>query len=90
MLIAFKHSNGVIDNIGESASVKDAFSIINKDLEERIRYTNSKFKSYYTQCSYNKDEHVIEVDVGSWSEFYYIYCSELEFYEYLNYTTPRY
>lgn len=64
MKLEFKNSKGVRRLIGSPSNVKEAFDIIKKFLDEH------NYKSYYTRINFLEDEW--ELDVGSWSEFFYL------------------
>ena len=63
--VIFENSRCEVRNIGTSDDMNGAYAIIDKFLEEH------NFKSYYKNvCEIEKGK--IRVDVGSWSEFFYI------------------
>lgn len=65
MRVEFKNSYGVRRVIGECETEKEAFKIIYDFLKDH------NYKSYYTRTREIEDR--IWVDVGSHTEFFYIY-----------------
>ena len=62
--VFFENSYGDKRLIGQSKDKEDAFRIIDNFLKDH------NYKCYYKR-TWQKDEYMI-VDVGSWSEFFYI------------------
>lgn len=63
--------NGVETTIGHRNNIKEANKIIYDFLVEK------NYKSHYWRTSFIEDEQKWWVDVGSWSEFFYIYLQEV-------------
>lgn len=67
--VIFENSQGKEREIDTAVDIEVAYKIIDKFLDEH------NFKSYYKNiCEIEKGK--IRVDVGSWSEFFYIVESE--------------
>ena len=63
--VIFENSRKEEREIGTAVDMQEAYKIIDKVLEEH------NFKSYYKNvCEIEKGK--IRVDVGSWSEFFYV------------------
>lgn len=62
--VIFENSRHKEREIGTAVSVDDAYSVIDKFLDDH------NFKSYYKR--FWEENGRIKVDVGSWSEFMYI------------------
>ena len=65
MIIKFENEFGEQREIGKAATREEANKIIHQFLKEH------KYKSYYWRYAYHPN--FIWIDVGSWSEFFYIY-----------------
>lgn len=63
--ILFENSKGQKRIIGTAETKDTAFKVIDEFLDDY------KYKSYYKRC-WNTDDKTIVVDVGSWTEFFYI------------------
>ena len=63
--VLFQGLGGEKRSIGIATTEALAYRIINEFLDEK------KYKSYYTR-SWQVDDDTIQVDVGSWSEFFFI------------------
>lgn len=70
MVVTFKDKYGNERSIGSCDSKKSAFKLIDDFL------ASHNYKSYYYRTSYDVDNNRLVVDVGSWSEFFYIYGEE--------------
>ena len=64
MKLEFSNSQAQRRIIGNPATYEEAMGIIKNFLK------NHRYKSYYTRLTFLDDE--IEIDVGSWSEFFYL------------------
>lgn len=62
--VIFENSRHEEREIGTAVSMDDAYSVIDKFLDEH------NFKSYYKRVWEENGRN--KVDVGSWSEFFYI------------------
>ena len=62
--VIFENSRHEEREIGTAVSMDDAYSVIDKFLDEH------NFKSYYKRVLEENGRN--KVDVGSWSEFFYI------------------
>ena len=67
MRVTFENKNGEERDIGYAETEKEALAIIDKFLKEH------NFKSYYQRRAFLEEKQRYWVDVGSWSEFFYIY-----------------
>ena len=65
MIVKFENSQGIQREIGTAENLESAFKIIDKFLDDH------NFKSYYTRLSAYENHYW--VDVGSHTEFFYIY-----------------
>lgn len=65
--VTFKNAVGVEHEIGTCETEGEAWGIIQKFLDDH------HFKSYYHRVSYVDELNRYWVDVGSWTEFFYIY-----------------
>lgn len=65
MFFVYFEKNGIKREIGKCVNEKEVEQIINKFLEER------KYKSYYWNII-KIDKNIKRIDVGSWSEFFYV------------------
>ena len=74
MKVVFENSYGERREIGRCKKQEEAMKIINNFLNEH------NYKSYYCRMWVGCDEDgaYTKVDVGSWSEFFYIYTDEEE------------
>ena len=63
--VEFENSNGIRREIGRAAQHNEAFKIINDFLDDH------NYKCYYMR-SWVSAENETCIDVGSWSEFFYI------------------
>jgi len=63
--VEFENMNGVRREIGRAAQREEAFKIINSFLDDH------NYKSYYFR-TWNTKDNEEKIDVGSWSEFFYI------------------
>lgn len=71
-IVDFENSLGVVREIGRAKTMKEADDIIQSFLDAR------NYKSpYWRKWLDNKDRTKIKVDVGSWTEFFYIYRNDL-------------
>lgn len=65
MKLIFQNSRGEERVIAEPSDKKEAVKEINKFLDDH------KYKSYYMNvCEY--EDNKLRIDVGSWSEFFYL------------------
>lgn len=62
--VIFQNSRKQEREIGTAVSMDDAYSVIDKFLDDH------NFKSYYKRVW--EENGRIKVDVGSWSEFFYV------------------
>lgn len=70
--VIFENSRHEEREIGTAVYIQGAYKIIDKFLEEH------NFKSYYKNvCEIEKGK--IRVDVGSWSEFFYIVECKIDY-----------
>lgn len=69
MKVLFKNSQGVKREIAEVNSKQEALNEIQKFCTERNFHV-----SYFRQ--WKQDEYTTKVDVGSWTEFFYIIKEE--------------
>ena len=67
MKVTFENSNGEERVIGEVDNEKEAYKIIINFLNEH------NFKSYYVRYTREEVEHRTMFDVGSHTEFFYVY-----------------
>lgn len=67
MRVTFESRNGEEKDIGFAENEKEALDIINKFLEDH------NYKSYYQRRAFIEEKQRYWIDVGSWSEFFYIY-----------------
>lgn len=74
MLIKFQNNVGVERIVGEGKTRQECNQIIQKFLEDR------NYKSYYWNIYKSKGR--VQIDVGSWTEFFFIEGSEEELNEY--------
>lgn len=61
---SYEHDISDLKYVGEAKTIKEAFSMITKDLKKR------KYKYYYLISTLTPD--YMRIDYGSWSQFYYI------------------
>ena len=64
-LVLFENGKREQREIGKSESLNGAFKIIHSFLNEK------NYKAYYTRY-WEIETNVLQVDVGSWSEYFYI------------------
>ena len=65
MKVLFENSYGEKREIANVSSIEDCWKAINKFLEKH------NYKSYYSR-SWKTNDGRTKIDVGSWSEFFYI------------------
>lgn len=71
-IVTFENSKGVEREIGRAKTMKEANDIIQSFLDAH------NYKSYYwRKWLNNNDGTKIKVDVGSWTEFFYIFRNDL-------------
>lgn len=63
--VVFKNSKGQKRIIGTAETNDEAFKVINDFLDDH------NYKSYYTR-TWKKDDKTTVIDVGSYTEFFYI------------------
>lgn len=68
-IVYFQNSYGVRREIGAASTYSGAMTVISDFLKK------FNFKSYYWRTT--DYEHETEIDVGSWSEFFYIRKEEI-------------
>lgn len=66
MKVEFENSQGKRRVIGEAKNKQDAWKIIKNFLDDH------NYKSYYQRVSLNPYERYVWMDVGSWSESFYL------------------
>lgn len=71
-IVTFENSKGVEREIGRAKTMKEADDIIQSFLD---KYKYESF--YWRKWMDNEDGTKIKVDVGSWSEFFYIFRNDL-------------
>lgn len=64
MILEIKNSQGESRPLSSPTSTKKLWNDINKFMEEH------HFKSYYKRLWFEDDK--LKIDVGSWSEFFYV------------------
>lgn len=67
MRVTFKNAIGKERTIGTCETEKEAWKIINDFLKEH------NYKSYYHRTSFIEELNRYWIDVGSWTEFFYVY-----------------
>lgn len=72
MIVKFENYNREMREIGRCKSQKEAFKIIKDFLDDH------NYHAFYYRTWYPEDAKEMCVDVGSWSEFFYIECEEGE------------
>ena len=77
MIVKFRNSYGSERELGRVQTEQEVNKIINQFLEDH------NYKSYYWQIHLTEDG-VKVIDVGSWSEFFYIYLEEGETWNEIN------
>lgn len=71
-IVTFKNSKGVEREIGRAKTLKEADDIIQSFLDAHNYYS-----CYWRKWLDNEDGTKMKIDVGSWSEFFYILRSDL-------------
>lgn len=70
MKVTFQNSMGIERVLAEVSTYKECRKVIKDFLEDH------NYKSYYTRVEKGKD--YLKFDVGSWSEFFFLYGTEQE------------